>query len=237
VVASRVGHGIERLIIIGCDGPSPWRHALAPTNAAFVMLDRDGSVLTTTGPVRSSDAKLRRAQALADGSGAALQIVRALIHQKLAGQEQVARDRLHDSAAADRIAQYREAVPAAATIQAIRVLESQGAAVYWFAWQNLTISFPRKDLPRVPEHWRNFKARQSPLSGSPRLAANLTNAMLNYLYALLESEARLAAAAVGLDPGMGFLHLILRRDSLAAASWNQSARKLTLFPDGSIGNH
>jgi hypothetical protein len=40
--------------------------------------------------------------------------------------------------------------------------------------------------------------------------------MLNYLYALLEAEARLAAAAMGLDPGLGFLHLdTTTRDSLA----------------------
>ncbi|MGH9238554.1 MAG: CRISPR-associated endonuclease Cas1 [Vicinamibacterales bacterium] len=40
--------------------------------------------------------------------------------------------------------------------------------------------------------------------------------MLNYLYALLESEARLAAAALGLDPGFAFLHAdTSSRDSLA----------------------
>lgn len=40
--------------------------------------------------------------------------------------------------------------------------------------------------------------------------------MLNYLYTLLESEARLALAALGLDPGLGVLHNDLRtRDSLA----------------------
>lgn len=40
--------------------------------------------------------------------------------------------------------------------------------------------------------------------------------MLNYLYALLESESRLAAAALGLDPGMGVLHVdVQARDSLA----------------------
>ena len=40
--------------------------------------------------------------------------------------------------------------------------------------------------------------------------------MLNYMYALLESEARLAAAALGLDPGIGFLHVDTHaRDSLA----------------------
>ena len=45
---------------------------------------------------------------------------------------------------------------------------------------------------------------------------NPANAMLNYMYALLESEARLAAAAIGLDPGIGFLHVDTNaRDSLA----------------------
>jgi CRISPR/Cas system-associated endonuclease Cas1 len=39
---------------------------------------------------------------------------------------------------------------------------------------------------------------------------------LNYLYALLESEARIAAAALGLDPGLGVLHVDMQaRDSLA----------------------
>ena len=42
------------------------------------------------------------------------------------------------------------------------------------------------------------------------------NAILNYLYAVLESEARLAAAVLGLDPGLGILHVDSRtRDSLA----------------------
>ena len=56
----------------------------------------------------------------------------------------------------------------------------------------------------------------SPLTNSPRLASNPPNAMLNYLYAVLESESRLALAALGLDPGLGVLHNDTRnRDSLA----------------------
>ena len=40
--------------------------------------------------------------------------------------------------------------------------------------------------------------------------------VLNYLYAILESEARLAAAELGLDPGLGVLHKDTpNRDSLA----------------------
>lgn len=96
------------------------------------------------------------------------------------------------------------------------MIESQAGHAYWSAWRTLPINFPRNDVRRVPDHWRSFGTRISLLSGSPRLAGNPANAMLNYSYALLESEARLAAAALGLDPGIGVLHVDrANRDSLA----------------------
>jgi len=214
----RVGHGLRRLVVIGSDGMISlaalrW---LADQDASFVMLERDGSVLATTSPVRSSDAKLRRAQALAHSSGAALRITRELISQKLLEQERVARHKLLDSATADVIARFRAEVPTGDSITTIRLIESQAARAYWSAWSTLPVNFPKNDLSRVPEHWRSFGARVSPLTGSPRLAANPPNAILNYLYSILESEARLASAALGLDPGLGVLHVDTpARDSLA----------------------
>jgi len=181
-----------------------------------VMLERDGSVLATIGPVRPSDARLRRAQSLAGQSGAAVRIARELIDRKLAGQEEVARHKLHATEIADTIHRYRSELAEADTPESIRLVESKSAGAYWTAWRSLPISFPRKDEPRVPDHWRAFGARVSPLTGSPRLAVNPPNAILNYLYAILESESRLAAAALGLDPGIGVLHVDTpARDSLA----------------------
>jgi CRISPR-associated protein Cas1 len=215
---ARVGHGLKRLVCIGADGfislaALQW---LAAQDASFVMLDRDGSVLATTGPVRPSDAKLRRAQALAHVSGAALRVTRELIRQKLAGQESVARNKLLDTTTADTIARFSAELPRAEQIASIRLIEAQAALAYWSAWRTLPITFPKNDLARIPAHWLNFGARVSPLSGSPRLSVNPPNAMLNYLYAVLESEARLAAAALGLDPGLGVLHADSgNRDSLA----------------------
>lgn len=214
----RVGHGLRRVVVIGSDGMVSFAALrwLADQNASFVMLDRDGSVLATTGPVRSSDAKLRRAQSLAPSNGTAVRIARELISKKLAGQEQVARHKLRDSNTADTIARYRAELPQADEISSIRLIEAQGARAYWSAWSTLPVNFPKNDLPRVPEHWRTFGTRVSPLTGSPRLAANPPNAILNYLYCVLESEARLAAATLGLDPGLGVLHVDTpARDSLA----------------------
>jgi CRISPR-associated endonuclease Cas1 len=214
----RVGHGLRRLVVIGADGMVTlaalrW---LADQEAAFVMLERDGSVLATTGPVSPSDARLRRAQACARDSGAALQIARELIDRKLAGQEQLVRETLRDAKAGETIAAFRARLTSARTIEAILQIELHAALMYWSVWHDLPVSFPRADLPRVPDHWLTFNARQSPLSRSPRLAANPPNAMLNYLYAILAAEARLAVAAMGLDPGLGFLHFDeATRDSLA----------------------
>jgi hypothetical protein len=107
-------------------------------------------------------------------------------------------------------------VPSADSIATVRLIEAQAALAYWTAWRTLPINFPRNDVRRVPAHWLSFGTRISPLTGSPRLSVNPPNAMLNYLYAVLESEARLAAAALGLDPGLGVLHVDAgNRDSLA----------------------
>src|SRR5215471_13483363 len=178
----RVGHGLKRLVVIGSDGMVSlaairW---LADQDASFVMLERDGKVLAVTGPVRPSDARLRRAQALAHSSGAALRISRELISQKLAAQERVARHKLLDSTTADGIARFRADLPDADSITTIRLVESQAARVYWSAWSTLPINFPKNDLKRTPQHWLTFTARVSPLTGSPRLAANPPNAILNY---------------------------------------------------------
>ncbi len=214
----RVGHRLRRLVLIGSDGfvslsAIRW---LADQDASFAMLERDGSVLATTGPVSPSDARLRRAQSLAHQSGLALDIATELIRRKLTGQENVARSKLGNPTAADAITQAILALGSAKSVEGVRDLEARAANVYWLAWRNVPIQFPSRDLRRVPEHWRKFGTRKSLITGSPRLATNPPNAMLNYLYAILEAESRLALAALGLDPGIGVLHYDSRtRDSLA----------------------
>lgn len=216
---ARINHRIRRLVVIGSDGSislSALRW-LADQDASFVMLNRNGSVLATTGPVRPSDARLRRAQALAHSSGVALQIAKDLLDKKLLAQEHLVHEKLKNSDAADRIAEMRCGLPICQSLDALRPLEALAAKAYWSAWRDVVVRFPNKDIHRVPLHWQTFGFRVSPLTGSPRLAVNPANAMLNYIYALLESEARLAAAALGLDPGLGVMHFDSpSRDSLAS---------------------
>jgi CRISPR-associated protein Cas1 len=214
----RVGHGLKRLVVIGSDGlvslaALRW---LADQGAAFVMLDRLGEVLATTGPVHPSDARLRRSQSLAESSGVALSIAIELIKRKLLAQERLVRDKFQDESSAEVISRQRHALMKATSREEIRRCEAHGALAYWRVWHTLVLQYPRSDSQRIPEHWCVFGSRISPLTKSPRLAVNPANAMLNYLYAILESEARLAISELGLDPGLGVLHSDTRtRDSLA----------------------
>ncbi|HWY56907.1 MAG TPA: CRISPR-associated endonuclease Cas1 [Terriglobales bacterium] len=215
---ARVGHGLRRLVCISEDGfftldALKW---LADQRASLIMLDRSGKVSLVTGPTAPSDARLRRAQALAHQNGAALEIMRELMRAKLDGQQQLVRGKLANTTAADIIAKLRESLSTAESLDTVASLEAHAASAYWSAWNELPINFPRQDVMRAPEHWRMFGTRKSVITGSPRLATNPPNAILNYCYALLECETRLAATAVGLDPGIGMLHADTpNRDSLA----------------------
>ena len=215
----RVGHGLERLVCIGSDGfvslaALKW---LAVQNASFVLLERNGKVQCVTGPVRPSEAKLRRSQALAVGNGIGLEIARTLIEAKLSGEERVLREQLNSPAAADVISGFRQKLASADSFDRIRIVEANAAAAYFREWRFLPVMWPKADVKKIPYHWRFAGSRQSPLTGGPRLAVTPVHAVLNYCFALLQSETRLCLSALGLDPGLGIgLHTdTANRDSLA----------------------
>ena len=183
---------------------------------AFLQIDRDGEVIAASANYGLNDPRLRRALAFSPTNATGREIARCLIPAKLAGQEMnLARPHFPENARS-RINGRPEMAENAASLPEILVAESSGAAAYWGAWKNVSLRFARKDEKSIPEHWRIFGQRSSPITDSPRSAANPANAMLNYLYALLEAETRFACLACGLDPGLGVFHADQKsRDSLA----------------------
>ncbi len=121
----RVGHGLKRLVVVGSDGQISltalrW---LRDQDVAFSFLERNGKVLCVTGPVGSSDAKLRRAQAFAISNGVGLEICRRLIDAKLRGQEQVLRECLDCGGTANAIGSFRKRLDSAKSFDSLRILE------------------------------------------------------------------------------------------------------------------
>ncbi len=205
---------IKRLVVIAQTGfvtleALRWLH---DAKAAFVQLDHDGSILTASiGGL--DDARLRRAQALIPMTEHRLAIARELLEAKIKGQLAVL-----DSFGLEGGGKLRAAIALlgrADRIDRAMIAEAQAAEAYWDAWAGVPMQFAQRD--RVPDHWRTFGARRSPLTLGPRNAGNPLNAILNYLYTLLEVETRIALIGRGLDPGLALFHCDeANRQSLAA---------------------
>lgn len=213
---NRATCGLKRLVVLGHSGTVSLEALrwIRDIGASFVQLDADGTVIIASGPSGLDDARLRRAQALAATNGIGVAIARDLLRSKLEGQADVL-TRLPDTRQFIRVIQKaRDGLADAATPTVLRSLEAQAANVYWSAWSTVTIRFARRDQFTLPAHWSLFLTRSSPVSGTSRSASNPINALLNFCYAILETEVRLAILAMGLDPGMGILHADLKsRDS------------------------
>jgi CRISPR-associated endonuclease Cas1 len=221
---------LRRVILIA--GPAgyfsiPAVRWIRDVGADLVVLAPNGDVMLAPGHTSPDDARLRRTQALAAESDLGLRISQKLIAAKIAGQHEVVVSRFPDS-----LARYVEALgdliadaERASTMEQLRQKESLAAALYFTAWSNLHPRWARRDEARIPEHWRGFSERGSPLANGPRMAADPVNATINLASTLLEIEAILALRVVGLDPGIAFgLHADQRARASAAHDLMEPAR-------------
>jgi len=215
---ARVHSGLERLVVLGQSGyvtfdALTW---LRDIGAAFVQVDSDARLVSSTASVGTDQPALRRAQALAADAAVGTEVARMLLRDKVRGQGTVCAELSEDGDTEAFDAASAE-IEKAATLEQLLGVESSAALTYWGAWRHVPVPFGGRDRARAPAHWLTFGHRHSPLTGSPRLAANPANAILNYLYSLLEAEATLACHTMGLDPGLGIFHRDRRsRASLAA---------------------
>jgi len=214
----------ERLVVAG-DGivsteALTWCQA---QGVAVVVLGR-GQVALASSPPGRNDPRIRRQQALAgiDGSPVGLAVVRHLLGAKLTGQAGVLATILSDEDTASTVLDLAGGIEVAGSVDECRQLEAVAAAAYFATWSAhpaTAVGFIAKDRRRVPPHWQTFDSRRSAITGAAntnRQAERPLNALLNYTYRLAEIEARFAAVRLGLDPGLGCLHLdAAGRDSLA----------------------
>jgi CRISP-associated protein Cas1 len=93
------------------------------------------------------------------------------------------------------------------TIIELRALEANCAAAYFRSWQGMPIKWRGTSRRPIPDNWHSIEQRSSPFhSAGNRNAAHPVNAILNYAYTALESEARIGAIAEGYDPTIGIMH-------------------------------
>jgi CRISPR-associated protein Cas1 len=157
------------------------------------------------------DPALREKQIAASTNGLGSRIATRLIQGKLIGSQVTLRT-LRKTLARELALSKLEAVidelqtVPSASIEELRLLEARGALVYFTCWQSLQLRWKGTGRRPIPPEWERVGLRQSLLNSRNRHANHPVNAMLNYAYAVLESEVRVATIAQGLDPMIGYLH-------------------------------
>jgi CRISPR-associated endonuclease Cas1 len=220
---------VRRIIILSESGfvtleAIRWADALG---ISIVQLDREGRCLMTT-PGLNGDSRLRKAQYVAqDNTALAMAIVQPLLTSKLTGQAKIVRDILRNDP--EKIERQIAQIERADSLATMLACEGHAALNYWAAWSGLVhVPFIVSQLSMVPPHWYAFQARtslKSPLRQG-KDATDPINAMLNYAYAVCESEARIACHIYGLDPGIGFGHGEHRNVNSLAFDIQESLRPL-----------
>ncbi len=201
---------------------------LRDTGVAFSQLDWDGAIIIASGPRGPDRPALRRAQALVCSGvmpRTAVAITREILRVKLKGQAEVAR-LIGSTDASTPITKLADGIACETDGSKVLLVEAHAAHLYWSLWKDVPVTFARRNPQRLgpngrwragrSDHWLTFGTRASLLTGKPFRATTPGNALLNYLYAVLESEMTIALLAAGLDPGIGMFHAdVDRRSSLS----------------------
>jgi CRISPR-associated endonuclease Cas1 len=217
---------LKRLVVVGHTGfitldAMRW---LYDQRVALLNLDADGRLLSMSvmhGPTLPA---LRRAQALAGYDASGLELARQVLSAKVEGQQALLSELPDGVSGVPTVERALSEIRDATSMEDVLRAEAQAASAYWQAWSTLPIPFPAGTIDGVPEHWLTFGQRASLLTGSPRSASNPANAILNYLYALLEAETTLACHEVGLDPTLGVFHVDRRDRSSLSLDLMEAAR-------------
>jgi len=181
-------------------------------NIAISILDRNGSLVQTLTTEHQASAQLRRLQYLAEPSHLSYEIV------KLKTESQISLLQAHPE-----LPQQKRALEILETSMKwlelpdltrwsdtpyIMTFEGRGSAAYFEAWNGLPLKWNKADAKTIPPHWQSVSPRSSPLSHNhgARHATNPCHAILNYAYAMLESQCLQALNLNGFDTSCAFLH-------------------------------
>ncbi len=199
-------HHLQAVVCFGHVGISvPLMHRLADEGIALVLLEGNGRFKARLEGATGGNVLLRQAQhRQAADDGFALRLAQHIVAGKLKNQRQVLLRAAREAklaedgealgrAAADLAGSVR-AVPGAATLDALRGVEGEGARTYFAALRRVV----RPDL----------RDALAPDGRSRRPPRDRMNALLSFLYSMWMNDCRSACEAAGLDPQVGFLHAL-----------------------------
>ncbi len=202
----------SRVILLDSDGSISFDVIawLSQQRVPLIVLNYQGEVVSVIGEGWAYDPELRAKQLEALTNGVGLRLAIELIRQKIEGCRETLqtfwKSPLRETGLVKLQVALEELADGPETIEAVRLIEGRAALAYFTCWREQPLKWKGIGRKPIPEEWHRCGTRQGALGSTNRHAVHPVNAMLNYLYAVLESEVRVAAVTEGLDPTIGYLH-------------------------------
>jgi CRISP-associated protein Cas1 len=189
---------------------------LSEQQIPLIRVDWKGDTVSVVGGEQFTNPERVAAQIKAKREGHSLRIATALVREKLANAIVTLEAAVPSSPARElALIKHRQGDAELRTkppksLGTLLGIEGRAAYAYFAAWQSLPIKWKGLGRRAIPYDWHRVGQRQSMITskkkGRNRHASHPVNAMLNYAYAILESQVRMQIAAQGLDPMIGYLH-------------------------------
>ncbi len=188
---------------------------LSEQQIPLIRIDWQGNAISVLGGGQFTDPERVATQLEAKRTGQALAIAAGLVREKLENAIETL-EAATPSSPARKLAitkhqrdrnQLSVAVPK--SISALLGIEGRTAQAYFAAWQSVPLRWKGLTRRAIPNDWHHIGPRQSALGGKlgkNKRASHPVNAILNYAYAVLESQVRMQIVADGYDPTIGYLH-------------------------------
>ena len=195
-------HNIEQIVTFGYMGASPGLMKLCADNGvALTFLSSNGRFISRSqGPIRGN-VLLRKAQYThSDNEEYTLHLSKLFIAAKLQNYRNILRRFVRDNGnnaevtvTAQQLLWAKNQVLNSDSIDSVRGLEGEAAMLYFGVFGQL-ILHQQRDFPF------NGRNRRPP--------KDAVNAMLSFVYTLIANDMTAALETVGLDPYVGFLHML-----------------------------
>lgn len=202
-----------RIILVGASGSIslPVINWLNQQEIPLVILNWQGEIVSIIGKTQTTvDPELLKAQREALENDKGLEFSIELIRQKInASQETL--NSLPTEYDVGRTVHKLELIKKSLNFRAsdftgLRMAEAVAAQLYFVVWRKLRLKWKTNKKHPIPVDWHYYSQRNSLAGNQNEQAIHPVNAMLNYVYRVLESQVLIAAIAAGFDPTIGYLH-------------------------------
>ena len=196
-------HNLEGIVTFGYAGASPaLMGACAEKNISLTFLTANGRFLASVVGIDKGNVTLRKTQyRCSENDEESCAIARNILIGKLHNSRWVMERAIRDHALridTERVQRVTEQI--SGSISQLRQAEASGAlfGIEGEAASRYFSVFDELILQNKKDFFFHSRSRRPPLDN--------VNAMLSFVYTLLEGDATAALSSVGLDPYVGFLH-------------------------------